>query len=536
MTDSPSSEDPLGRLADEFLTRYRRGERPTVTEYAERHPELAEQVRELFSALVMMEDVRPSAPATGTPPRVEGPERLGEYRIIREIGRGGQGVVYEAEQESLGRRVALKVLPATLHLDSKHILRFQQEARAAARLHHTSIVPVFGVGEENGTHYYVMQYIEGCSLQAVLTELRRTRARQMAPAVSTKVEANAEAGNPLSADLARSIREGSFRSAVDPQIPRTLTPPLGEPPPPPDKGATPAVGPPSGSSLTDPKHPYGKSVAHIGVLVADALEYASGQGVLHRDIKPSNLLLDVWGAVWLTDFGLAKASGTEDLTRTGDLLGTLRYMASERFRGRTDVRSDVYSLGVTLYEMLALRPAFEADGQGQLMHLITSTEARRLDQLVPGLPRDLVTIVHKAMAKDPADRYQTPGCWPTTSAASSMIAPSWRGASVRRSSSGAGAAANRRWPRLWPEWRRPSLPVQSCPCSSLTRRTRTRSATGPPRMSTSPPRRRRRRTRRRRGERWKTSMSPTAARMKKTTTCSALCCGWSGRCKASTAP
>src|SRR5262249_4175954 len=134
-----------------------------------------------------------------------------------------------------------------------------------------------------------------------------------------------------------------------------------------------------------------------------------GQGVLHRDVKPSNLLLDVWGAVWLTDFGLAKASGTPDLTRPGDLLGTLRYLAPERFEGRADVRSDVYALGLTLYEMLALRPAFAAHDQAELVRHITTAAAPRLDRLDPTLPRDLVTIAHKAMARDPADRYQTAG-------------------------------------------------------------------------------------------------------------------------------
>jgi tetratricopeptide (TPR) repeat protein len=148
-------------------------------------------------------------------------------------------------------------------------------------------------------------------------------------------------------------------------------------------------------------------VAHLGIQVADALEYAAGQGVLHRDVKPSNLLLDVWGTVWLTDFGLAKATGTPDLTRPGDLLGTLRYMAPERFDGRADVRSDVYALGLTLYEMLALRPAFAGHDQVELMRHITAAEAPRLDRIDPRLPRDLVTVVHKAMAKDPADRYQT---------------------------------------------------------------------------------------------------------------------------------
>jgi tetratricopeptide (TPR) repeat protein len=131
--------------------------------------------------------------------------------------------------------------------------------------------------------------------------------------------------------------------------------------------------------------------------------------VLHRDVKPSNLLLDVWGSVWLTDFGLAKATGTPDLTGPGDLLGTLRYMAPERFAGRADVRSDVYALGLTLYEALALRPAFDDPGQVGLMQQIATAEPPRLDRLVPRLPRDLVTVVHKAMAKGPADRYQTAG-------------------------------------------------------------------------------------------------------------------------------
>jgi serine/threonine-protein kinase len=150
-------------------------------------------------------------------------------------------------------------------------------------------------------------------------------------------------------------------------------------------------------------------VAHVGAQVAEALDYAAQQGVLHRDIKPSNLLLDVWGNVWLTDFGLAKATGTPDLTRTGDLLGTLRYMAPERFQGHADVRSDVYALGLTLYEALALRPAFHEAGQMRLMQQISAAEPPRLDQLIPQLPRDLVTVVHKAMAKDPSDRYQTAG-------------------------------------------------------------------------------------------------------------------------------
>jgi serine/threonine protein kinase/Tfp pilus assembly protein PilF len=432
MSASASSADPLGRLADEFLERYRRGEQPALTEYTDRHPALAEQIRELFPALMMMEDVRPGPRAVVGAPGAAGPPRcLGEYRIVREIGRGGMGIVYEAEQESLGRRVALKVLPPGATAYPKQVERFQREARAAARLHHTSIVPVFGVGEENGTYYYVMQYIEGRPLDEVLAELCRARDREAASAAPPESSSRSGIANHLSADVARSLWHGRFRAAADPNLPESSAPsqrtrhdfsagpPSHLPPDPvlraPEESAllqteTQAdAGTISGSSLNDPRRPYVQSVAHVGVQVADALEYAASQGVLHRDIKPSNLLLDVWGAVWLTDFGLAKASGTDDLTGTGDLLGTLRYMAPERFRGQTDVRNDVYSLGLTLYEMLALRPAFDAEDQGELLQQITSTEPPQLNELVSGLPRDLVTIVRKAMAKDPADRYQTPG-------------------------------------------------------------------------------------------------------------------------------
>jgi serine/threonine protein kinase/Tfp pilus assembly protein PilF len=412
MSSSASGPDRLGQLADEYLERYRRGERPALTEYAARHPELAEQIRELFPALVVMEDVRPEPQPPAGPPRPQDTlRRLGEYRIVREIGRGGMGVVYEAEQESLGRRVALKVLPPGALGDARHVERFQREARAAARLHHTNIVPVFGVGAEGGTHYYAMQYIEGRPLDDVLAELRRLRAEAdrrggpraaVAPTVLSPRE-GPPAGGPSSADVALSLWQGPAHPA---------SPPGPDEPASPERSAgdrTPATASPSSGLLSDPQYPFAKRVARLGVQVADALEYAAGQGVLHRDVKPSNLLLDVWGNVWLADFGLAKAAGTPDLTRPGDLLGTLRYLAPERFHGRADVRSDVYALGLTLYEVLALRPAFDGRDQAELARQITAAAPPRLDRLDPRLPRDLVTIVHKAMAREPADRYQTPG-------------------------------------------------------------------------------------------------------------------------------
>src|SRR5262249_40880160 len=148
MREASSGTNPLDQLAEEFVARQRRGERPSITEYVARFPALADDIRELFPALALMEDVRPdSAKATqenlppGSADNTPRPERLGDYRVLREVGRGGMGVVYEAEQESLGRHVALKVLPAAALLNPKHLLRFQREARSAARLHHTNIVP-----------------------------------------------------------------------------------------------------------------------------------------------------------------------------------------------------------------------------------------------------------------------------------------------------------------------------------------------------------------------------------------------------------
>ena len=166
----------LNHLADEFAGRYRRGERPALQVYIDRHPELADAIREFFPAMAEMEQVKEAREDLTEPP-TSGPlpllGRLGDYRIIREIGRGGMGVVYEAEQVSLGRHVALKVLPKHRLIDANAQCRFEREAKSAARLHHTNIVPVFGVGDQDGMPYYVMQFIQGLGLDEVLEELKK---------------------------------------------------------------------------------------------------------------------------------------------------------------------------------------------------------------------------------------------------------------------------------------------------------------------------------------------------------------------------
>jgi eukaryotic-like serine/threonine-protein kinase len=323
-------------------------------------------------------DPAPS-PAAGKPL-----QRLGDFRILREVGRGGMGVVYEAEQESLGRHVALKVLlPHALH-GATQVQRFEREAKAAARLHHTNIVPVFGVGEQDGLHYYVMQFIDGRGLDQVLDELEDAAAggrTRTTPAGAPAAPHDVTVGYPDQAPPAAPVKD-------------TTTPTTA----------------PASSRLARPGSPaYFREVAGLGVQVAGALQHAHGLGILHRDIKPANLLLDGRGTVWVTDFGLAKLLSQDDLTHPGEFGGTLRYSAPERFQGQSDPRSDVYALGLTLYELLTLRPAFEESDPSRLLRQVMHDEPPPPRRYVPALPRDLETIVLKAIARDPAHRYATAG-------------------------------------------------------------------------------------------------------------------------------
>ncbi len=380
----------LNHLADEFAQRFRRGEHPSLHEYIDRHPELADDIREFFPAMVEMEQVKEAREEVTEPPGVTSvppPARLGDYRIIREIGRGGMGIVYEAEQVSLGRHVALKVLPRHLLVDARTKQRFEREARSAARLHHTNIVPVFGVGEHEGLPYYAMQFIQGSPLDEVLEELRRLQSALQEGRGASGAAGGGGQMDITAADVARSLMTGRFLpveaeeateagTVVDRTITRAVQAPaeVELPAQAPAAPRSPDSFSLSSSSVVLPgrgtgkKRPtYWQGVARIGAQVADALGHAHTQGVLHRNIKRSNLLLDTDGVVWVTDFGLAKADDQKNLTHTGDILGTLRYMAPEAFDGRTDARADVYSLGLTLYEMLAMRPAFDEKERNRLI-------------------------------------------------------------------------------------------------------------------------------------------------------------------------
>ncbi len=446
MSTSEARSEIVLELAEEFLERYRNGERPGLQEYVDRHPELAGEIREVFPAMAMMENIaihddsltgEETGAHAGPSPRATVAEQLGDFRIIREIGHGGMGVVYAAEQVSLGRQVALKVLSSQMIRDSKQRRRFEREARAAARLHHTNIVPVFGVGEHEDSAYYVMQFIQGLGLDKVIEELQRMRPGSTTSPDASAAPPTAAIRRDLSAaDMAHSLLVGHFKPAGDVKTSPTgaasatlaMTPPGGHAPSPDDQagGLPPQArdedSPPAsagdshcgvilpgessdGRSSRSGASAYWQSVARIGVQVAEALEYAHNQGVLHRDIKPSNLLLDGRGTVWVTDFGLAKTDDQQDLTHTGDILGTLRYMPPEAFEGRFDARGDVYALGLTLFELLALRPAFDDQDRNRLVKRVMNESPDRLGQLNREIPRDLVTIVHKAIAREPDRRY-----------------------------------------------------------------------------------------------------------------------------------
>jgi WD40 repeat protein len=427
MADVGTDRDPIERLADSFLARFRTGERPSVEEYAAKYPELADEICKLLPALVELErNFSPGHTASGVhASRLQpgpAPRQLGDYLILREIGGGGMGVVYEAMQQSLGRHVALKVLPAGGLGGAAHVERFRREARAAARLHHTNIVPVFGVGEQDGVHYYAMQYIRGQGLDAVVAELRRIRADRASPrspAVAAEPVSDDPAGR-LKFLVASGLLTGHFVAHDDGTEPipddaanDPATTPVAPGPEAPARAEKPAAPPSTGDhselSSTLPEAQYHRSVARVGLQVAEALAYAHDQGILHRDIKPSNLLLDACGTVWVTDFGLAKADDSDALTHTGDIIGTLRYMAPERFEGRSDPRSDVYGLGVTLYELLTLRPVFEEPQRARLIERVLHDAPPSPRKLDPHIPRDLETIVLRALAKEPHARYGSAG-------------------------------------------------------------------------------------------------------------------------------
>ena len=366
---SEAAESLLGRLADELVAARNRGEPQDVEQLAAQYPEIADVIRQTFPAMLLL---REPHIANSTSTELLHGDELGDFRLIRELGRGGMGVVYEALQRSLGRRVALKVLPLAGMLDERRLRRFQNEAHAAAALQHPHIVPVYGVGCERGVHYYAMQLIQGVSLAEVVVQLRISDR-------GLRIEASCNITSNQSA-----IRNSQSEIATRPHAALSTL-------------------------KTERPGEYFRTVARLGIQAAEALAYAHREGVIHRDIKPSNLLIDESGKLWIADFGLARVHAGGELTLSGDLLGTLRYMSPEQLTDNkvVDQRTDVYSLGLTLYEMLVGGVAFADVPRELLAQKILSEDPRPPRSADASIPLDLETIILRATAKDRDARYQS---------------------------------------------------------------------------------------------------------------------------------
>ena len=359
-----SERDRIAEILQTWCVEHPDRTRRDPEELLKAHPDLVDELRDRLEALDLLDQVF-SDPneAPGGPPSEVGP-----YRILREIGRGGMGVVYEADQTSMKRRVALKVLAPSITGAARSIKRFKQEAHAAGKLHHTNIVPIHDMGQHGGYWYYAMELVEGRSVSQILDDLRsggdRVRSSQL-----RMVESSAS-GNTR--------RNGSG----------------------------------NGQGSTNGRHWY-RNIASTFAGVAEALQLVHDEGIVHRDVKPSNLLLDVDGTLKLVDFGLAHLEGNgPSMTRTGDLLGTPAYMSPEQASAKgvqVDHRTDIYSLGATLYEILTLRAPFDGGNLQQLCSQIVGTDPAPPRVVDKKIPRELETIVLKAMEKDRSRRYQHAG-------------------------------------------------------------------------------------------------------------------------------
>jgi eukaryotic-like serine/threonine-protein kinase len=405
--NAPPDEERLLQVVQQYVRELEAGHHPNRQEWNTRHPDLQPRLNECLEGLTFMHEVgaamksgetQTSASLLGIGMQPGMP--LGDFKIVREIGRGGMGIVYEAIQLSLGRRVALKTLPFAAGLDPKYLRRFRQEAQAAAQLHHANIVPVFAVGAERGVNFYAMQLIDGQSLDCIIRHLAL------------------DAG-----------RETADSSSADAKSPRTSTGSLFDFPSTAPLGASVARTPPHAAApnralsrdeaerLTrlsaDLTTGIGKTkvyvtMANLMAQAADALEYAHQQGIIHRDIKPANLLVDMNHNLWVADFGLAHLHSEQNLTRTGDLLGTIRYASPEQVSGQRvvlDHRTDLYSLGATFYELITLRPVFAATTRQSLLQQILNQDPVAPRSIDRSIPPELETILLKLLGKRPEERY-----------------------------------------------------------------------------------------------------------------------------------
>ncbi len=380
MSDEQSQSTDREERLDEAVAAYflavEADRAPDRQEWLARYPDVAGELEHFFARIERIDRLtapfRLLATAASGVTHSEGSGglgRLGDFHLLREVGRGGIGVVYEAEQVSLGRRVALKVLSFAATVDPRHLQRFENEARSAASLHHQNIVPVYAVGCDRGVRFYAMQFVDGRTLAELIAAQRQER---LSP-------------SPPQPDIAAPAAS---------TLPAARTSPKAQ----------------EATSKGPPDAAYYRRLTEWGVQAAEALEHAHGLGIIHRDVKPGNLMIDGGGKLWVTDFGLARVAADAGLTMSGDMLGTLRYMSPEQAlakHGLVDHRTDVYSLGATLYELATFKPAVSGKDRAEILRRITLEEPTLPCALDRTVPAELEIIVLKAMAKEPQDRYAT---------------------------------------------------------------------------------------------------------------------------------
>lgn len=365
--DESSARDPMEEVASLYLDKLRQGDTIDLDDFVNGYPKIADELKDFLSLVGAMEDwkAEKELEVVKTPmPDEFDIQQLGDCKILREIARGGMGVIFEAEQQPIGRRVAVKLLPWKFGTDSKWSKQFHREARIAARLQHPNIVPVYNFGEQDGRFFYVMPLIEGVGFDHLIKRLKTEE-----PAADIE-------------DLITEVRGAGFGTTT-----------------------------PFQTEITTQTRLFRRNnwsqVVKLATQVAGAMRYAHRQGTLHRDIKPANLLIDRSGKGWIADFGLALGRERAMSQQRGPMAGTLRYMAPEQFEGVVNEQTDLYSFGATLFELCTLQPAFDGKSRTELAAHVQRAKVVSPRSINPEIPAELEAVILKLMERSPKKRYQS---------------------------------------------------------------------------------------------------------------------------------
>jgi serine/threonine protein kinase len=402
------AEKRLVEAVQGYLRELEEGRHPDRREWLARYSDIAHELNDCLDGLDFVQEAADSIHSTPPPQQVDfspwTSEPIGDFQIVREIGRGGMGIIYEAIQLSLNRRVALKVLPFAASIDSMCLQRFRQEAQAAAQLHHTHIVPIFAVGCDRGIHYYAMQLIDGLSLDRIVNQMRRESPSgppdaTVSDTISLLPLRNEAPGATPPEPVAKKSPSESLPAVQDSTLVESNS-----------QSLLMHLSADISVQRGREKSRAFRAVVRLMAQAAEALAYAHDQGIIHRDIKPANLLVDTQHNLWITDFGLAHLHSDQNLTRTGDLVGTIRYASPEQVSGQKvllDHRTDLYSLGATFYEVVTLKPVFPGTNRHALLQQVLNADPVRPRAIDRAIPPELETILLKLLDKNPAERYDS---------------------------------------------------------------------------------------------------------------------------------